>query len=147
MATVTTDLTTRVAELAATIGDHLNTDERTAHAAITAKGQWYQDGSGEWAVDGTSIRDSSGGYIVFDEGCPTSEQFEHIARQDPARTLRHVAATRELVAFAFKNAATIDGEWGCCHSAAEIAAGQCNDQGARAAVRLLGIIASQWEDQ
>ena len=41
------------------------------------------------------------------------------------RVLREVAAKRALIAEVLRYEATIDGEWGCCHSASEIAAGKC----------------------
>ena len=49
----------------------------------------------------------------------------HIARHDPARVLREVAAKRAVIATVFAYEAKIDGEWACCHSADEIAAGSC----------------------
>jgi hypothetical protein len=49
----------------------------------------------------------------------------HIARHDPARVLREVAAKREILAFIFQYEAKIDGEWGCCHSAGAIRLGEC----------------------
>jgi hypothetical protein len=45
--------------------------------------------------------------------------------QDPARALREVAAKRAIIATVFAYEAKIDGEWACCHSAKEIAIGQC----------------------
>ena len=53
------------------------------------------------------------------------------------RALRDVEAKRELITFAFENAAQIDGEWGDGHEAGEIAAGLCTDHGAKAALRAL----------
>lgn len=41
------------------------------------------------------------------------------------RTLREVTAKRAIIATVFAYEAKIDGEWGCCHSAAGIAAGYC----------------------
>ena len=48
---------------------------------------------------------------------------EHIARHDPARVLAECEAKRRIVAEAFEVAATIDGEWGCCHDAEDIRRG------------------------
>jgi Family of unknown function (DUF6221) len=59
-----------------------------------------------------------------------------------ARALREVQAKRELITFALENAASIDGEWGDCHKAAEIASGQCEDRGATAANAILKPLAA-----
>ena len=64
------------------------------------------------------------------------------AADDPARVLREVAAKRKLIAFALENAARIDGEWGDCHEAAEIARGQCGDYGEDEAIEVLGPLAA-----
>jgi hypothetical protein len=42
-----------------------------------------------------------------------------------ARVLREIEAKRQLIALAFKREATVDGEWGCGHSAEGIEAGRC----------------------
>lgn len=52
---------------------------------------------------------------------PSSGQ--HIARHDPARVLADVAAKRVLIDVAASVGEVIDGEWGCCHSAADILRG------------------------
>lgn len=71
------------------------------------------------------------------------DEGAHIARHDPARVLRQVAALRVVVEHSLQSMATVDGEWGCCHSAEEIAKGNClyekpdKDEGIRA-------IASIW---
>lgn len=47
-------------------------------------------------------------------------------RTDAERAvLRRCAAARELLDEIFNYEARIDGEWGCCHSAEQIRAGQC----------------------
>lgn len=51
----------------------------------------------------------------------------HIARHDPARVLAEVAAKRRMVDQTFRYEAKIDGEWGCVHTAEEIAAGRCTE--------------------
>lgn len=63
-----------------------------------------------------------------------------------ARVLRGVGAMRELITYALENAAMIDGEWGDCHEAAEIASGLCADHGVKAAGRGLGLLAAIWRD-
>lgn len=50
---------------------------------------------------------------------------EHIARHNPARVLAEVAAKRLQIDQTFRYEETIDDEWGCCHSADEIARGRC----------------------
>jgi hypothetical protein len=69
-----------------------------------------------------------------------------VNRHDPARVLREVEAKRALIAFAFNNAAIIDGEWGDCHEAAEIAAGQCQDYGMSAARDALKPLVAVYSD-
>lgn len=44
------------------------------------------------------------------------------------RLLRDVRAKRELLTYAFKEAARRDAEWGCVHSAEDIRAGRCPDE-------------------
>ena len=51
-------------------------------------------------------------------------------------------AKRALITFALENAASVDGEWGDGHDAGEIAGGQCEDCGMRAASRVLGLLAA-----
>jgi hypothetical protein len=55
----------------------------------------------------------------------TETDAAHIARWDPARVLAEVEAKRRILDIALAYEATIDGEWGCCHSADQIAAGRC----------------------
>jgi hypothetical protein len=43
------------------------------------------------------IGDELGNVVVYDEGMPICEQAEHIARHDPARALREVAAKRKIL--------------------------------------------------
>lgn len=50
-----------------------------------------------------------------------------MARWDPAAVRRDIDAKRLMVKLAFRHAAKIDGEWGCCHSAEQIEAGRCKD--------------------
>jgi hypothetical protein len=42
------------------------------------------------------LRASDGEIVVYDEGRPSDEEFDHIARHDPARVLREVAANRAV---------------------------------------------------
>jgi hypothetical protein len=50
---------------------------------------------------------------------------EHIVRHDPARVLAEVDVKRQLLDEVLAYEAKIDGEWGDCHTADAIAAGQC----------------------
>ena len=127
---MTTDLTT----LAAQIEERLTEDETTAHAATETAGQWFQPGpgAGEWTLrNNRAIVESPAGIIVFDEGCPTDAQGAHIARNDPAGVLRRVAVTRELVAAILAEP----------HDPAR------NPAGHQRVARLLGIIATEWEEK
>ncbi|HEX5994449.1 MAG TPA: DUF6221 family protein [Jiangellales bacterium] len=57
--------------------------------------------SRNWRAIGTVAVDHDGESpfpIVYDEGYPTEDEAEHIARHDPAAVLRWVAAMREIVA-------------------------------------------------
>ena len=69
-------------------------DEEAA-AAIAAGGDAWQHH--EHPSDTGLIRDAAGGVVVYDEGEPSEEQAEHIARWDPARVLADVAAKRAIV--------------------------------------------------
>jgi hypothetical protein len=79
-------------------------------------------------------------------GHQDADTAAHIARHDPARVLRQVTAMREWITFALVNAASVDGEWGCCHKAGEIAAGLCGYRGDAAARDGLGPLAAIWND-
>jgi hypothetical protein len=51
-----------------------------------------------WVARSGSVEDAeTGGTVVCDEGMPNSRQARHIARHDPARVLRDVAALRSVV--------------------------------------------------
>ena len=67
----------------------------------------------------------------------TTANAAHIARNDPARVLRRVTATRELVAAILALPHVPDSEW----YGRECTCGRDED-----VARLLGIIASEWEE-
>lgn len=46
---------------------------------------------------GHGVRDGNGNDVVYPDGTHTPEESRHIARQDPARTLRQVAAHRAIL--------------------------------------------------
>lgn len=68
----------------------LTEDEAAAMAA----------GGDEWRLerDYWLITDAEGGPVVYDESKPNEGQAAHIARHDPARVLREVAARRAILA-------------------------------------------------
>ena len=139
-------------DLLAAVKAELDEDEAAAKAAAQSGNQFMEPGSHDprWqritGHNGGEIRDMCeprrGCVVVFDEGAPSAEQAAHIARHDPARALREVAAMRKLIAYAIRNAEDADGEWGDGHSGAEIASGQCEDRGAEALHAILGPLAA-----
>ena len=78
-------------------------------------------------------------------GADMEEIGGHIARHDPARVLREVAAKRAIVATVSAYEAKIDGEWGCCHSATGIAGGYCPEIRPDD-IRALRELAAVWSD-
>lgn len=72
----------------------LDADERIAQAACGG-------GEGRWSREngrGTrNLRDEQLTVVVYDEGSPSDEEFDHIARHDPKRILAMVAAHREIL--------------------------------------------------
>ncbi len=133
---MTTDLTT----LAAQIEERLTEDETTAAAAgDSSGGDWFTAQGGlDMDPDEQNVMyagPSTLGYPGLWE-YPVAEKLttgtaEHIARNDPARVLRRVAVTRELVAAILAEP----------HDSAR------NPAGHQRVARLLGIIASEWEDK
>lgn len=65
----------------------------------------------------------------------------HVYRWTPKRVLAEVDAKRRILVEIFGYEAKIDGEWGCCHSAADIGAGKCPeiDINEIAALRILAL--------
>lgn len=83
-------------------------DERIALAAASRTRWWRSGGSGvvgggepytvDWE-DGPDYTDYANAHtIVYDEGWPLDTEALHIARHDPARVLREVAAKRAILA-------------------------------------------------
>jgi len=85
---------TTMDDLAAFITARLDEDEAMAKLAAREGGTWTQDDP-ERRPGAIS---SAGGQVVYDEGAPDEYQAAHIARHDPARVLREVAAKRAMVA-------------------------------------------------
>lgn len=165
-----TDLTARVAELAALIEANLTGDEATALATIgineragmirgTPPPRWVPD-------EGSGIR-SEDRYSILRVRHTWVRERDHIVRNDPARVLRRVRATRELVAailaerhdynegdgyYSCSQAADPDprpgesGEPGSGCSDPERAGRPCDCGRDSRVARLLGIIASEWEE-
>jgi hypothetical protein len=72
--------------------DRLDEDYEAARAA--GGDDWRRQ---DHPSDTIAIYDSKGEPVVYDEGSPTEEQQDHIARQNPARVLAEVKAKRRLV--------------------------------------------------
>lgn len=71
----------------------LDDDERIARAAGTD--QWeYREHPADRALVVNAADDE---VVVFDEGWPSEDQAQHIARHDPARVLREVALRRSTL--------------------------------------------------
>jgi Family of unknown function (DUF6221) len=174
---VSGDLTARVAELAALAMARLAEEEALALAAAAehddltapARPDWYVQ---QWAdPDVTAVvadPESSAWPVarVCDrpDGAPAA-RAAHIARNDPARVLRRVRATRDLVAEILAEGHQHADDYFACSQAQEgdglisgptgppgsgcsdpERAGKPCDCGRDARVaRLLGIIASEWE--
>jgi hypothetical protein len=115
----------------------LDEDERVALAAITTIGiqaldTWSYEPGAE-ARHGGKIKDAMGYTVVHQEdSTPDPSEAQHIARHDPARVLaeverarRDIAAKRHILDEIMGYEAKIDGEWGCCHGADAIEAGEC----------------------
>jgi Family of unknown function (DUF6221) len=166
---VTTDLTARVAELTASIEANLAEDEMLALATIGINDRVHMRRGTpppRWVEDDWGIR-SDDRYGILRVKHTWAAERAHIVRNDPARVLRRVRATRELVAavLAEPHAVIPGDEFYSCSQAADpdpapgeggpgsgcsddSRAGQPCDCGRDARVaRLLGIIASGWETE
>ncbi len=73
-------------------------DEQAARAAIgRLGGEWVAYGSRVEVAGDTRDAQVFEYTVCFDEGSPSPEQADHIARHDPARVLRDVEAKRRLL--------------------------------------------------
>ncbi len=121
----------------------LDDDERIAQAAMPGPWSWRTDQGafgGEpdppeaprWGHCGPDLIAANGEDVITSIGHDADNVIvlradaEHIAHHDPARVLAEVAAKRQQIDMTFRYEATIDGEWGCCHTAEEIASGRCS---------------------
>lgn len=77
------------------IVDFLNARLKDDQDAAESAGAdvWTFDDDDYWR-----IKDAEGHFVVYDEGAPGDDQAVHIARHDPARVLREVAAKRRIMA-------------------------------------------------
>jgi hypothetical protein len=158
-----TDLTARVAELAASIETGLAEDEVAAKRASRDKqagDAWHAgDGGDGWTQAGTPVHRPDGGPLAIAIG---DYAAIHIARNDPGRRLRDVKAARDLVtAILAERHDYNDGDpWFSCSQATvpgddgEPGSGCANDERAgkpcdcgrdARVARMLGIIAAEWE--
>lgn len=83
-------------DLIAFLRARLAEDERTARAVEDRSAPW----DGQWMADGNSAVRTLNGHVLFYRhgAAPLKPGLtEHIARHDPARVLREVAAKRELL--------------------------------------------------
>lgn len=161
------NLAARMAETAAFIERELSEDERVALATIGINeraGMRRGIPPPRWVEDDWGIR-SEDRYGVLRVKHTWARERAHIIRHDPARVLRRVRATRDLVAaiLAEKHDYVPGDEFYSCSQAVDPHPGESGEPGpgcsdperagkpcdcgrdARAA-RLLGIIASEWEE-
>jgi Family of unknown function (DUF6221) len=103
-----------VSDLVAFLSARLDRDEAVAKAAFGKSGRWWRrlrqiflNGppvpagallEGDPEVDDEEADIFIADIVVYDEGRPSEEEFEHIARHDPARVLREVEAKRKILA-------------------------------------------------
>jgi Family of unknown function (DUF6221) len=167
---VSDDLTARVAELAAAIEAALAEDEAIALATIDINDRVRMrrgEPTPRWVPEpgGSGIR-SEDRYGILRVRHTWARERDHITRNDPARVLRRVKATHNLVAAILAEGHQHAGDYFACSQAQEgdglisgptgppgsgcsdpERAGKPCDCGRDARVaRLLGIIATEWED-
>ncbi|MDJ0405865.1 DUF6221 family protein [Rhodococcus erythropolis] len=67
---------------------------RSSNGSVAGGGKPYVD---DWSEDEPLTQYGGEVTIVYDEGWPEDVEAEHIARQDPDRILREVAAKRKII--------------------------------------------------
>ena len=97
-----------MADLIAFLNARLDEDEALANQAVPWP--WGSDPATAW---------------IGIPGPDPLHVWAHMTAHNPCRVLREVAAKRRIIAATLAYEAKIDGEWACCHSAADIAAGRC----------------------
>jgi len=80
--------------LTAFLAARLDEDEAAARAA-SAPSPWK---AAEHEADSWIVTDATSEPLIYDEGTPDLLEAAHIARHDPARVLREVAAKRAILA-------------------------------------------------
>jgi hypothetical protein len=85
-------------DLVTFLNARLDEDEAAAKLAAREGGAWKQDDPDRYPGAISSL----GGPVVYDEGSPDEYQAAHIARHDPARVLREVAAKRAILGLSAK---------------------------------------------
>lgn len=158
------DLTARIAGLAALIEKNLAEDEALAlTAGDSDEGRSWTEGIGGYPNLGYLVDDGWGRTVVC-PSAPSEAQTHYIARNDPARALCRVRATRELVAAItaeihdyipgdefYSCSQAVDpypgesGEAGSGCSDTERSGKPCDCGRDARVARMLGIIASEWE--
>ena len=148
-----------MSDLVAFLNARLDEDEATAKASVMP--EWMISESGEFGYIVAAVGTETTGESIADAW--QEDVAVHIARHDPARVLRRVKATRDLVAviLAERHDYNDGDEFYSCSQAVEHGtggepgsgcanderAGRPCDCGRDARVaRLLGIIASEWQD-
>jgi hypothetical protein len=82
-----------VDDLIAFLAARLDENEALAKAA-QAPSPWK---AADHESDHWIVTDATGEPLIYDEGTPSLEEAAHIARHDPARSLRDVEADRKLI--------------------------------------------------
>ena len=145
------DLAARITETAALIERELGEDERIALATIDINDQVRMrrgEPAPRWvAGDGSDIR-SDDRYGILRVKHTWARERDHIIRHDPARALRHVSATRELVAEILAEEHEYEpGGYGCSRAPRHERAGESCDCGRdKRVARRLDIIAGEWRE-
>lgn len=116
-------------DIVAFLTARLDEDERVALAVSEgprkpevweAKPWPYGQAPRDWAVD------CPFGAVIVDGSF--KDAAIHIARHNPARVTREIAAKRETIRRTLNYMMRIDGEFGCNHNVEAIAAGRCEEE-------------------
>ncbi len=114
-------------DLAAWIRTQLDEDERKARAATAGPWRWVDPLLKKTKLALVGDQDSTVLLAASADAHPSAGDAEHIANFDPPRALAEVESKKRILDEILNFEARIDGEWGCCHSAEDIAAGLCPD--------------------
>jgi hypothetical protein len=99
-------------DLIAFLNARLDEDEA---AAKDASGSDWRPGGSVWMMrahpsEVQMVRTDAGLAVIHDDGSPSDAEAIHIARHDPARVLREVAAKRRIVGELANEVNTIDAD-------------------------------------